>query len=250
MKVRAKVVVPQRLDRRIIWLLSALTGATLAVFAYLSQANAAVQSYTVDFTDYQAAQGPIDEWLRSKGFKYERDAASQDKIMLRADQRGLEVDALQRAQGLLINNTINQNQYSAVEIEWGVQQHPEGASYERKVNNEAIMVHVFFGKDKKPSGGMFAPDLPYFIGLFLCNGDRVGHAYTGRYYQEGGRYVCLQSAPTGQTLTSRFDLRTGFQSIFGALAQSVTGYSIEVDTSNSTGQGTSKAFIKRIRFVA
>jgi hypothetical protein len=250
MKARAKAVARPRFDRRILWLLGALTGATLAVFAYLSQASASVQSYTVDFTDYQAAKGPVDAWLRSKGFKFERDANSQSKIMLQADQRGLAVSALQHAHGLLINNSINQNAYSAVEIEWGVQQHPQGASYERKINNEAIMVHVFFGRDKKPSGAMFAPDLPYFIGLFLCNGDRVGFPYTGRYYQEGGRYVCLQSAPAGQTLVSRFDLRGGFQSIFGALAQGVTGYSIEVDTSKSTGPGTSSAFIKRIRFVA
>ena len=249
MKARAKAIARKRIDRRILWLLAALTGAVLAVFAYQSQAHASVD-YTVDFTDYQASRGPVDAWLRSKGFQFERDATSQSKIMLRADQRGLEVDALQQAQGLLINNTINQNQYSAVEIEWGVQQHPQGASYERRVNNEAIMVHVFFGKDKKPSGSMFVPDLPYFIGLFLCNGDKVGFPYTGRYFQQGGRYVCLQSAPTGQALVSRFDLRAGFQSIFGALAQSVSGYSIEVDTSSTPGPGTSSAFIKRIHFIS
>jgi len=249
MKVRAKAVARHRIDRRIIWLLSALTVATLAAFAYLSQAKASVD-YTVDFTDYQPSRGPIDAWLKSKGFKFERDASSQSKIMLRADQRGLSVEALQNAQGLLINNTINQNAYSAVEIEWGVQQHPQGASYEHKVNNEAIMVHVFFGQDKKPSGGMFAPDLPYFIGLFLCNGDRVGFPYVGRYYQAGGRYVCVQSAAPGQAVVSRFDLRGGFQSIFGSLAQAVSGYSVEVDTTNSQGGGRSSAFIKRIRFVS
>jgi hypothetical protein len=250
MKTRVKAVARQRFDRRILWILSALTAAVLATVAYLSQAKASVESYTVDFTDYQPQRGPIDAWLRSKGFKFERDATSRDKIMLRADQRGLEVDALQHAQGLLINNSINQNQYSAVEIEWGVQQHPQGASYERRVNNEAIMVHVFFGQEKKPSGSMFVPDLPYFIGLFLCNGDRVGFPYTGRYFQTGGRYVCLQSAPAGQSLVSRFDLRSGFQSIFGALAQAVSGYSIEVDTSSTPGAGTSSAFIKRIRFIS
>lgn len=249
MKVRAKAVARPRVDHRIVWLLAALTIVALAAFTYFSQAKASV-SYTVDFTDYQPQRGPVDAWLRSKGFKFERDANSQNKIMLRADQRGLAVEALQNAQGLLINNTINQNAYSAVEIEWGVQQHPQGASYERKVNNEAIMVHVFFGQEKKPSGGMFAPDLPYFIGLFLCNGDRVGFPYTGRYYQAGGRYVCMQSAAPGQTLTSRFDLRSGFQSIFGSLAQAVSGYSIEVDTTNSQGGGKSSAFIKSIRFIS
>ena len=223
----------------------------LGTFAFVAgQSQAHAGTYVVDFTDYHSALGSVDAWLQSKGFQFERDAKSQDKILLSADGRGLEVEALQQAQGLLINHAIAPNAFSAVEIEWGVQQHPQGASYERKVNNEAIMVHVFFGSDKKPSGGMFAPDLPYFVGLFLCNGDRVGYAYTGRYYQAGGRYVCLQSAPAGQTFVSRFDIRDGVRSIFGNIAQAVSGYSIEVDTSASSGAGKSSAFIKRIRFLS
>ena len=220
----------------------------LIAAAWPSQAHAD-GVYAVDFTDYQANRGSVDAWLAAKGFQFERDAGSHEKIQLRADGRGLEVNALQHAQGFLINRAFGQTPFSAVEIEWGVAQFPQGASYERRVNNEAIMVHVFFGADKKPSGGMFAPDLPYFIGLFLCNGDRVGFPYLGRYYQAGGRYICLQSAPIGEELVSRFDLRQGFQSIFGTLAQAVSGYSIEVDTTSVSGPGTSSAFIKRIRFL-
>jgi len=214
-----------------------------------ASAAASPASYVVDFTDYRA--GPIDAWLRTKGFKFERDASSTDKISLHADARGLQVETLQQAQGLLINNTIGTKAFSSVEIEWGVGQHPQGASYENGVNNEAIMVHVFFGSEKMPSGGMLVPDLPYFVGLFLCQGDRIGHAYTGRYYQEGGRYVCLQSPADGQMVTSHFDLKDGVRAIFGdKVAQAVSGYSIEVDTTRSSGEGKSSAFIKRIRFRA
>ena len=248
MKAKAKALARQNENRRVLRLLSALTAAVLVAAAWLSQARAA-GVYVVDFTDYQANLGSVDAWLASKGFQFERDAKSQDKIQLRADMRGLEVDVLQHAQGFLISHVVGQSPASAVEIEWGVEQHPQGASYERKVNNEAIMVQMFFGNETMPSGAMFAPDLPYFIGLFLCNGDRVGYAYTGRYYQAGGRYVCLQSAPVGQALVSRFDLRQGFQSIFGTLARAVSGYSIEVDTTSAQGSGTSRAFIKRIRFL-
>ena len=249
MKAKTLAAARQRPDRRIFWLLNALmlTAGALIYFACVSQAHAA-PGYVVDFTDYRS--GPVDAWLRSKGFQFEQDAKSQNKILLRADGRGLEVDALQQAQGLLINHAISPGAFSTVEIEWGVVHHPQGASYERNVNNEAIMVHVFFGTDKKPSGAIFAPDLPYFIGLFLCNGDRIDHAYTGHYYQEGGRYVCLQSAPAGQTIVSRFNLQDGFRSAFGALAQAVSGYSIEVDTTKSAGEGKSSAFIKRIHFIA
>jgi hypothetical protein len=248
MKAKAKAVARPKFDRRTLWLLSALTAAMLIAAAWLSQAHAG-SDLVVDFTDYQANRGSVDSWLASKGFKFERDAKSREKIMLRADGRGLEVQALQHAQGLLINQSVGQAAFNSVEIEWGVAQHPQGASYERKVNNEAIMVQFFFGSDKQPSGGMFAPDLPYFIGLFLCNGDKVGFPYVGRYYQAGGRYVCVQSGPAGQALVSRFDLRQGFQSIFGTLARAVTGYSIEVDTTAAQGPGTSSAFIKRIHFL-
>lgn len=205
--------------------------------------------YAVDFTDYHS--GPIRAWLQAKGFAFERDAKDAAAIAFRAGAQGLEVAALKQAQGLLVNKAIGANPYSAVEIEWGVERHPPGASYENKVNNEAIMVHVFFGSEKKASGSMFAPDIPYFIGFFLCNGDRIGHPYEGRYYQEGGRYVCLAAPQPGQTVVSRFNLKEGVRAIFGnKAAESVTGYSIQVDTSSAAGDGKSSAFIKRIRFVS
>ena len=221
-------------------------GGLLFAASGLLQSAEAASTYQVDFTDY--VSGSIDTWLKSKGFEFERDARSRDKIALRAGGNGLELEALRPAQGLLVNSSINKGNFSKVEIEWGVEQHPAGASYEKQVNNEAIMVHVFFGSEKKSSGSMFAPDVPYFIGLFLCNGDRVGYAYTGHYYKEGGRYVCLESATPGKTVVSRFDLKEEVRKIFGdAVAALVTGYSVEVDTSSSRGK--SSAFIKRISFL-
>jgi hypothetical protein len=241
----------------------ALRGAPVAIgaLAFVLVCAAVVQTlsapakaeqrtiYAVDFTDYRS--GSVHAWLQAKGFAFERDARDATSIALRAGAHGLEVAALKQAQGLLINKTIGSNSYEAVEIEWGVGRHPPGASYEKRVNNEAIMVHVFFGSEKKASGSMFAPDIPYFIGFFLCNGDRIGHPYSGRYYQEGGRYVCLAAPQPGQTVVSRFNLKEGVRAIFGnKAAESVTGYSIEVDTSASKGDGRSSAFIKRIRFAS
>lgn len=226
-----------------------LISAAIMLIAASTAKAGPTHSFTVDFTDYRG--GPIDAWLRGKGFAFERDAKDRSSIALSADARGLEVSALRQAQGLLINRTVGPNAYSRVEIEWGVAQHPEGASYENKINNEAIMVQVFFGTEKKPSGSLFAPDIPYFVGLFLCNGDRIGHAYAGRHYQEGGRYVCVGAPAAGQTVTSRFNLKQGARAAFGtAVAEAVSGYSTEVDTSASGGAGTSSAFIKRIRFLS
>lgn len=220
-----------------------------AAFVSLSGARASAPAATplvVDLTDFRG--GSVYSWLQSKGFSIEQDAKNPQKIALVADQRGLGLQTLRPALGLLTNTRMNPNAYSAVEIEWGVAQHPAGASYERRVNNEAIMVHVFFGQTKRASGSMFAPNLPAFIGLFLCATDRVGVPYVGRYYQEAGRYICLDRAEPQRALTSRFDLRQGFRTAFGAdLRDAITGFTVSVDTSSS--KSPSQAFIKRIAFL-
>lgn len=222
-----------------------VVGAAALILPVLNAAPSSANApLAVDFTDYRG--GNVNAWLQSKGFSFERDAKSSDKVALHADQRGLAVETLKPAQGLLINNLRNLNAYSAVEIEWGVNEFPRGASYEKRVNNEAIMVHVFLGDRKVSSGSMFAPDLPYFVGFFLCNGDKVGYPYVGRYYQQGGRYVCLGTPGQNQTVVSRFDLRQA-AAIFGANAANiVSAFTVSVDTSSTD---RSSAYIKRIRFL-
>lgn len=230
---------------------AAFVGFAVTAMAALPMIAAAANApatppLVVDLTDFRG--GSIHGWLQSKGFRVEQDAKNPQKVALVADARGLAVQTLRPALGLLTNTRINPNAYSVVEIEWGVAQHPAGASYERRVNNEAIMVHVFFGATKRSSGSMFAPDLPTFIGLFLCADDRVGFPYVGRYYREAGRYICVDRAEPQRPLVTRFDLRQGFRTAFGAdLREAVSGFAIEVDTSAS--RGPSNAFIRRIVFL-
>lgn len=220
--------------------------ATMFAAAGGANANVAAAPLVVDLTDFRG--GSIYAWLQSKGFRVEEDAKNPQKIAFTADKRGLSLQTLRPALGLLTNTRMNPNAYSSVEIEWGVAQHPVGASYERRVNNEAIMVHVFFGATKRASGSMFAPNLPAFIGLFLCASDRVGFPYVGRYYQEAGRYICVDRAEPQRPLVSRFDLRQGFRTAFGAdMREAITGFTVAVDTSSS--KSPSQAFIKRIAFL-
>ncbi|NOT42727.1 MAG: hypothetical protein HOP13_19795 [Alphaproteobacteria bacterium] len=217
-----------------------------AATAFASAANTPAPPLVVDLTDFRG--GSIYAWLQAKGFHIEQDAKNPQKIALMADTRGLGLQTLRPALGLLTNTRLNPNAYSTVEIEWGVAQHPAGASYERRVNNEAIMVHVFFGAAKRSSGSLFAPNLPPFIGLFLCATDRVGFPYVGRHYQEAGRYICVDRAEPERALTTRFDLRQGFRTAFGAdLRDAVSGFAVAVDTSSS--KGPSQAFVKRITFL-
>jgi hypothetical protein len=225
---------------------AALIALTTAAIATLTSATATTPApLVVDLTDFRG--GSVYAWLQAKGFQIEQDAKNPQKIALVADARGLGLQTLRPAMGLLTNTRVDPNAYSTVEIEWGVAQHPAGASYERSVNNEAIMVHVFFGAAKRASGSMFAPNLPAFLGLFLCATDRVGVPYVGRYYKEAGRYICVDHAEPQRALISRFDLRQGFRTAFGAdLRDAVTGFAVEVDTSSS--KGPSQAFVKRITF--
>ncbi len=225
---------------------AALIALTTAAIATLTSATAMTPApLVVDLTDFRG--GSVYAWLQAKGFQIEQDAKNPQKIALVADARGLGVQTLRPAMGLLTNTRVDPNAYSTVEIEWGVAQHPAGASYERSVNNEAIMVHVFFGAAKRASGSMFAPNLPAFLGLFLCATDRVGIPYVGRYYKEAGRYICVDHAEPQRALISRFDLRQGFRTAFGAdLRDAVSGFAVEVDTSSS--KGPSQAFVKRITF--
>ncbi|MEK9661015.1 MAG: hypothetical protein VW644_04665 [Alphaproteobacteria bacterium] len=125
-------------------------------------------------------------------------------------------------------------------------------SYEKGVRNEAIMVHTFMGDERISSGSMFIPDSPYFIGLFLCDGDdKVDFPYIGSYFKKGGRYVCLDKPVTGTTVTMRFDLLDAYRKYFdkeGDDDPAISGIGIEVDTSKASGDGRSNAFIREIRF--
>ncbi len=109
--------------------------------------------YLVRFTDYE--QGPIDDWLLGKGFKFEEDAKRRNRIDFDVGPNGLVLDAKRRAFGIMPNESVNVPEFTFIEIDWGVNKHPPGASYEQGVRNEAIMVVVFMGDENQPSGSLF-----------------------------------------------------------------------------------------------
>ena len=129
-------------------------------------------------------------------------------------------------------------------------QYPEGASYENDARSEAIMIMVFFGYDKISSGSMLIPNSPYFLGLFLCAEDRVGHPYVGRYFQKGGRYICLDKPAPGEAVVSEINLVEAFKANFEPdEVPVISGLAIAVDTSNAKGDGRSSAFVRSIKFL-
>ncbi len=128
-------------------------------------ANEGKLVHVVRFADYES--GPIEDWLLGKGFRLKEDAQRLDRIDLDAGENGLAFEAKERAFGIIPNEAVNVPEFTYVEIDWGVDDYPEGVSYEQGVRNEAIMVYIFLGDERQSSGSLFIPDSPYFIALFL-----------------------------------------------------------------------------------
>ena len=120
------------------------------------RANEAKLFHVVRFTDYEL--GPVKDWLQGKGFQFKEDMRRRDYIDLDVGERGLVLEAKRRAFGFMPNESVNVPEFTYVEIDWGVNKFPVGASYEQGVRNEAIMVFIFMGDQRQPSGSLFIPD--------------------------------------------------------------------------------------------
>jgi hypothetical protein len=227
-----------------------LLGAVLALLT-VAAANRAqtAQSiiYGVDFAGY--AGGAVLQWLSAKGFVPKQDASNSRKVVYFDDEHDLVLATKTRAFALLLNEADVQG-YSKIRIEWGVDVYPPGASYETGVRAEAVMVYVFFGKERLSSGSLLIPDSPYFIGLFLCESEPTGRAFTGRYYHAGGRFVCVDRPPPGKLVSSEYPIAEAFTRLFGkSPVPDISGFGIAIDTNNAKGDAVAKAFVRKIEFL-
>jgi hypothetical protein len=205
-------------------------------------------TWVIDFADY--AGGSIEAWLDTKGFRLEHGAEDPAALALSHHAGALVFEAKQPVRGFLVNDQVKLASFSTIRITWGIIKYPTGASYARQVNNEALMLYISFGQDEVPSGHVLIPARPYFIGLFLGQEDQLDTPYQGRYFHEGGRFVCLGHPPPHDTVTSEFDLRTAFQTYFHkADVPMISGISLGVDTFASGEGGTAAAYIHRIEFL-
>ncbi len=204
-------------------------------------------AYSLGFAGYGG--GPALKWLEKQGFVAKQDASSPSKVAYAIALATLRLEAKQKALALLLNET-NVIGFARIRIEWGVDAFPPGASYEKGVRSDAVMIYVFFGDEKLSSGSMLVPDSPYFIGLFLCQDDPVDKPFTGRYFKAGGRYVCVDRATAGKSLVSEYAIADAFRRFFGTDATpNVSGIGIAIDTDSAKGNGTAKSFVKKIEFL-
>jgi hypothetical protein len=204
--------------------------------------------YQLAFSDYTG--GSVEAWLESKGFKLKEAAKHQDQLELSIESGALILTAKTQLRGFIYKESLNIEHFSKVRIEWGVIKFPEGASYEKQIRNEALMIYVSFGDEKIASGNIILPDVPYFIGFYLCKDDKVNVPYIGRYYHEGGRFVCLGHPQLNETVTSEFDLVTAFRTYYEkSEVPLISGINFGVDTSDAGDGGKAAAFVKKIEFL-
>ena len=203
--------------------------------------------YSVDFTGFPG--GDVLKWLGAKGFIAKQDASNSRKVVYHVEGNDLRLEAKTQAQALLLNET-HVPDYSRIRIEWGVDAFPPGASYENGVRSESVMIYVFFGKERISSGSFIIPDSPYFLGLFLCESGKTNEAFTGRFYQAGGRYVCLHRPRLGELVTTEYPIAEAFTRTFGkSQAPEISGFAISIDSSNAKDKGTAMAFVRKIEFL-
>jgi hypothetical protein len=219
----------------------------LALIVPRSALPAPTAVYSMDFAGFSG--GTILNWLTSKGFTPKQDATNANKVVFFDQGNDLVLETKTKAFGLLLNES-DVSGFSKIRIQWGVDVFPPGASYEKGVRSEAVMVYVFFGKEKLSSGSFLIPDSPYFIGLFLCESGKTGEAFTGRYFKAGGRFICVDRPPVGELITTEYPIADSFKRIFGKTeVPDISGFGLSIDTNNAKGNGIARAFIRKIEFV-
>ena len=163
-------------------LISLVLAGPLPSYAYAVEGGRADQlqggQSTLDFSGYNGE--PVEQWLRAKGFTFEQDAKKRDRLGISITDASLVFSANRPLSGFILNDLINVEKVGKVRLNWGIIRYPENVAYSRQINNEALMVYFFFGKEKISSGHVLIPNSPFFIGLFLCQDDRTNFPYKGR----------------------------------------------------------------------
>ena len=203
--------------------------------------------YSIDFENAAKKKGDARKWLTSEGFEFQSGASSQKKVNISFNKNALCLKTKSGVFGLIMKK-IKIKDAGKIRIVWGVDKFPKGASYKKGVNNEAVMIYVYFGTKKMSSGSMFIPNSPYFLGLFLGENEDLNKPCVGKHFKESGRFICVAMPKKGETVTTEFDLNSAFKECFTKekTVPAIFDVAIEAETSNS---GDASAFIKKIEFL-
>ena len=213
-----------------------------------------IQAEVVFKLDFSHSIGSVKEWFQDRGWKYVHNFHDMHprfkggKLVIEAKDDDFGAVAKKFDVGNELKNV------KKIRILWGVNQYPSGVVWSGPKNKprnprEAIAVIISFGTKKLPSGSIFRPDQPYFIGLFLHNNAKPAYPYFGNYYQEGGRYYCIPcDGSVNRDIITEVDITELFEQTFGLEAPPITALAIETDVTETKQKNHihSKAYIKRI----
>lgn len=200
--------------------------------------------YSIDFTKQK--DGDALNWLTSQGFEFLLDMKA---ISLKFSNGALVIESTKKQAGLMgikfPEGKYLENIGNAV-IEWGVDRFPKGADWENNNNRVAIGALFLLGTKRFPSGRpLLAQPVPYFIGPFIGEKEKIGKRYLGMLYKEAGRYYCV-SNKSGSTVITNFNINQKFYEEFKKKTPPITAFGLQMNTKNT--EGGAKAFIKRITF--
>jgi hypothetical protein len=203
--------------------------------------------YSVDFSTQKP--GPAASWLKQHGFESKLGFESLHPTF---GNGALELSTDRPGAGLCVHDFPKGKALKGVKklrIVWGVNQFPEGADWERGIDRLAIGLIVSFGYEQLPSGLPFGihPE-PYFICPFIGSKEIEGKAYAGKYFKQGGRYLCVKSRKPGAPLVTELNLDHLFKSLFNKTeTPPVSAFGIQMNTKDTKGKAS--AFIKTIEFL-
>lgn len=219
----------------------------LIFFANTILAGAAEPILAFDFTSQ--SQGPAAPWLKQHGFEFK---LGFESLNPRFENGALEFSANRPAAGLCGREFPKGKQLSGakrVRIVWGVRQFPEGADWDAGINRFAIGLLISFGEDRLPSGlPLGIHPAPYFICPFIGAKEPEGKAFLGKYWRQGGRYVCVKVKKIGEPVVTELNLDHLFKGFFKkAETPPVSGFVLQMNTKDT--KGSASAFVKSIEFL-
>ncbi len=245
---------------RLVCVRSALTVNSLVAIAVAfalipgpwAQASEVSTGAVLKHLDFTGKTGvPPREWLEDKDFVLKHHFRDDKRIELVQADDAMHFKTKKKSFGIIVHEEDIAGARK-LRLEWGVSEYPKGASYQHGVDDEAVMVYVFFGHETFDSGSMLIPDSPYFIGFYLCaNGtDALETPFKGNHFKKSGRYICTDHPAPGESVVSLIDLGAEFKKSFGLNSvPSVSGISIEVDTTHADNDGHAAAFISSLKFL-
>jgi hypothetical protein len=106
-------------------LISSVLAGALPSGAYAVDGGRADQlgHFTFDFSGYNG--GPVEQWLRTKGFTFEKDAKKRDHLGISITDASLVLSANRPLSGFILNDLINVKKVGKVRLNWGIIRYPE-----------------------------------------------------------------------------------------------------------------------------